>query len=133
MTDQDLIVVLDASDGDDGETARLVGRLRAELSSLDIDAVEERPETPPELSKAGPGPVLALGVRLGVASVKAVVMKIRDWASRNDREVEVTIRGDTIKITKATDEQQERLIDAWLARHGRDRGATNPAMPAKGE
>ena len=116
MTDQDLLVVLDAADIDGGEAIELVSRLRAELSSLDIDGVEERPDAVPDLSK-GAGAALTLGVRLGAAALKVVVAKVRDWASRNDQTVELTIRNDTIKITKATPEQQELLINAWLARH----------------
>jgi len=133
MADQDVIVVLDASGMDDGQAIQLVTRLRAELSTLDVDGVDERPDAAPENSKTGLGQVLTLGVRLGAASLKAIVTKLRDWVSRNDRTVEVTIRGDTIKITKATDEQQELLIDAWLARHARHHGGTaGRATPARG-
>jgi hypothetical protein len=31
--------------------------------------------------------------------------------------VEVSIGGDTLKVTGATSQQQETIIDAWLARH----------------
>jgi hypothetical protein len=31
--------------------------------------------------------------------------------------VEVTIDGDTLKVTGATAEQQEQIINVWLARH----------------
>jgi hypothetical protein len=31
--------------------------------------------------------------------------------------VEVSIDGDAITVTGATSQQQEKLIDAWLARH----------------
>ena len=37
--------------------------------------------------------------------------------ARNDRVVEVTEGGDTLKLGRATREQQEKIIDAWLARH----------------
>jgi hypothetical protein len=45
------------------------------------------------------------------------VARIRDWVSRTGRTVEVTIDGDTIKVTGATAQQQETIINAWLARH----------------
>ena len=35
----------------------------------------------------------------------------------NDRVVEVSYGGDTLKLERATREQQEKIIDGWLARH----------------
>jgi len=52
-----------------------------------------------------------------MAGLKAVLGKVRDWASRNGCCVEATIDGDTIKITGATPEQQEKIMNVWLARH----------------
>jgi hypothetical protein len=57
----------------------------------------------------------ALSVRLGTAGLKLVLAKAGDWASRNGRSVELSIDGDTIKITGATPQQQEQLIGVWLA------------------
>ena len=37
--------------------------------------------------------------------------------TRNDREVMVTLGGDTLELHRATVEQQEEIINAWLARH----------------
>jgi hypothetical protein len=31
--------------------------------------------------------------------------------------VEVSIDGDVLKLTGATSQQQEKIVDAWLARH----------------
>lgn len=54
---------------------------------------------------------------MGLAGLEAVLAKIRDWVTRNGRSVEVTIDGDTVKVTGATSQQQEQIINAWLARH----------------
>jgi hypothetical protein len=49
---------------------------------------------------------------------RALVAAVRGFALRTGRTVEVTIGGDPIKVTGATSQQQQQLIDAWLARHG---------------
>lgn len=115
----DLIVrISPAADGDEEEAAGLVRRLRAELLDLDVEAVEPLTTgTAPEGAKGAASLVGMLGVRLGAAGLKAVFGKIRDWVSRNGRSVEVTIDGDTIKVTGASMEQQEKIMNVWLARH----------------
>jgi hypothetical protein len=114
----DLIVrVNSAADGGE-ETAGLARRLRAELLVLDVDAVEPVPEgMVPEGAKALSALTGMLAVRWGAAGLEAVLAKIRDWVVRNRRSVEVTIDGDTVKVTGATPEQQEKIINTWLARH----------------
>src|SRR5262245_15975331 len=117
MSEQsDVVVRIAASDLDPDEVIESVARLRGELLDLDIDGLDEVSGAVPSSAK-GPGTAVTLGVRLGAAALKAVVAKIRDWVSRNDRSVELTLRNDTIKIVNATPEQQEQLINAWLARH----------------
>jgi len=54
---------------------------------------------------------------LGRAALAAMVAKVRDRVTRNGRKVEVTIDGDTVKVTGATAAQQEQIISVWLARH----------------
>ena len=54
----------------------------------------------------------ALAVRLGEAGLKALVAKVSDWVLRTGRAVEITIDGDTLKLTKPTAEEP------WLAKHG---------------
>jgi hypothetical protein len=115
----DLIVqVTPAADGDLEETVGLARRLRAELLALDVDTVEPlTADAAPPGAKGLSSLAGALAVRLGAAGLKAVLVKIRDWASRNGRTVEITIDGDTLKLTGATAQQQEQLINVWLARH----------------
>ena len=46
-----------------------------------------------------------------------MVAAVRGWTSRTGRTVEVSVGGDALKVTGVTSQQQEKIIDAWLARH----------------
>jgi hypothetical protein len=120
VTRSTVIVQVTADRDDDGEDViAMARRLRAELLGLDVDAVEPVTEAAaPPGAKGLSTLVGALAVRLGGAGLKALLVKIKDWAARNGRSVEVTIDGDTLKVTGVSQEQQARLIDVWLARHG---------------
>lgn len=115
----DLIVRVTAAAGGDLEDVPGLARLlRAELLDLDVETVEPlTTDTVPAGAKGLSSLVGALSVRLGAAGLRAVLAKVRDWASRNGRSVEVTIDGDTLKVTGVTAQQQEQLINVWLARH----------------
>jgi hypothetical protein len=56
-------------------------------------------------------------VHLGPEALRAVLARVADWAARNDRTVEVSYGGDTLKVARATPEQQAKIIDGWLAQH----------------
>jgi hypothetical protein len=107
-------------DADAEEVADLTSQLRQELLELDVDAVE--------LARSGPAPatkavdVLAIGgLILSLAKSSAlthVVKVVQGWLSRdNRRQVEIQMDGDVLKLTGATDDEQRRLVDAWIARH----------------
>ncbi|MFC5006327.1 hypothetical protein ACFPIJ_51965 [Dactylosporangium cerinum] len=115
----DVIVRVSPGDGgDDEEVAALVRRLRAELLELDVERVEALTEdTAPDGAKGLGSLVGLLGVTLGSAGLSSVLAIIRDWATRNNHAVELTIDGDTVKVARATPQQQEQLINAWVARH----------------
>jgi hypothetical protein len=106
-------------DDDAGEAVDFARRLRSELLTLDVSSVElkDRGEMP-STAKGAAALVAALCVKLGEASLKTLLDKVSDWILRTGRTVEVTIDGDTIKLTKPSKEEQQRLVDAWLARHG---------------
>ena len=111
--------VLRAADSDAEELADLAGRLRAEL--LDVDAASVTlvdAEAPAGVAK-GLGTVAGwLAVRFGTPDgLRAIVATVRGWSSRTGRTVEVTIGEDTLKLTGVTSQQQEKIIDGWLARH----------------
>jgi hypothetical protein len=78
---------------------------------------------PSPIPRKGTGALAAAGhwlaVRLGAAGLRSVLAALADWATRNNREVEVgvTVGADirTLKLSRATPGQQESIIDAWLA------------------
>jgi len=114
-----ILQVLPVADSDTEELADLTGGLHAEL--LGVDAASVAPLT----AEAAPEGAKGLGALAGwllvqfgtLDGLRAVVAAVRGWASRTGRTVEVSIDGDVIKVTGATSQQQEKLIDAWLARH----------------
>ncbi|MFC5006325.1 hypothetical protein ACFPIJ_51955 [Dactylosporangium cerinum] len=109
----------DGGDGaDDEAVAALARRLRAELLDLDVEQVEALTEDTAPAGAKGLGSLVGLlGVTLGSAGLSSVLAIIRDWSTRNNHAVELTIDGDTVKIERATPQQQEQLINAWVARH----------------
>lgn len=103
------------------EVEELTSRLRRELLELDVEAVE--------LARSGPAPpgtkavdVLAIGgliISLAKSSVLSNVVKtVQQWLGRDGRRsVEIQMDGDVLKLTGASDEEQRRLVDAWISRH----------------
>jgi hypothetical protein len=116
--EQSLELQLDTSDGDAEELERLTRQLRGQLEELDVDAVEPISGGPaPEGTKAVDWVVIGgLVVRYGPAGVSAVVRSVQAWVSRDARR-SVTIReGDReLVLDAATADQQERLVEAFLA------------------
>ena len=113
-----LLHVYPAPDDDAGELAELAGWLRAELLDLDVQAVDQLSgDAVPGGAKGVAAIAGWLSVQLGTEALRIVLAKVADWVARNDRVVEVTEGGDTLKLGRATREQQEKIIDAWLARH----------------
>jgi hypothetical protein len=113
-----VLQVCPAPEDDAGELAELAGWLRVELLSLDVQEVDQPSvEALPSGAKGVAAVAGWLAVQLGPEALRAVLAKVADWATRNDRVVEVSYGGDTLKLGRATREQQEKIIDAWLARH----------------
>jgi hypothetical protein len=65
----------------------------------------------------GVATVAALVAHVPLTGVKAIIAILQAWEARTGRTVEVSLDGDTLKITRASREQQDRVIGAWLARH----------------
>jgi hypothetical protein len=105
--------------GDDaGELTESAGWLRGELLDLDVQGVERLPgEAVPSGAKGVADVAGWLLVQLGPETIRAVLAKVTDWVTRNDRVVEVSYGGDTLRLGRATREQQEKIIDGWLAGH----------------
>jgi hypothetical protein len=106
----------------DDERERLAQSLRAELLELDVDAVEP--------VSAGPAPdgtravealmVGALVVRLARDSEKvaSLLRTIRGWlGSDPERKVRIELDGDVLELTGGSEDERQRLIDTWIARH----------------
>jgi hypothetical protein len=113
-----VVRVSPASGDDPEELAELTGRLRAELLDLDVQAVD--PVAAGDIPAGAKGlPAIGgwLMVQLGREGLGTVLGKLADWASRNDRAVEVTLGGDVLKLSRATRDQQGQIVDAWLAQH----------------
>jgi hypothetical protein len=114
------VVLEGGSDTDAAELARLTGQLRGQLLELDVETVElARGEEIPEGAKPlDPVTIGALVVTVGPAALEAAVALVDRWLShRPVRSAKLTIAGDTIELTEATAADQQRLVDAFIARH----------------
>ena len=122
MVDADglTLQVLPVADSDAEELADLAAELHAELLSVDGTSC-----LAPLPAGASPGGAKGLGDMAGwlvaqfgtLDGLRALVAAVRGFAARTGRTVEVSIDGDVLKLTGATSQQQEKIVDAWLARH----------------
>jgi hypothetical protein len=114
-----ILQVLPVADSDAEELADLAGDLQAELLGVDEALVALlADETSPDGAKGLGTLVGGLLAQYGTLDgLRAVVAVVHRWASRTGRTVEVTIGGDVLKVTGVTTQQQEKIIDTWLARH----------------
>jgi hypothetical protein len=115
-------VVLLAPGADAVEVEQESQRLRRELLELEVEDV--RPATagsaPPGSRSSAAAEVGALAVTLlsTPGLVSTTVDAISKWLGRRpDRSVEVTLDGDTLRLTGATSELQEQVVLQWLSRH----------------
>lgn len=114
----DLAVQVLADAGDDArDLEELTALLRDELLELDILGVQPRDEEPPANSKGLASAGSWLVVHLGPAALRSVVRTIAEWATRNNKSVELTVGGDSLKVHGATREQVDRALDEWFSRH----------------
>jgi hypothetical protein len=117
-----LVLQVCPTPGDDAdELTELAGWLRAELLELDVQGVDRLSgEAVPSGAKGVAAIAGWLLVELGPEALRIVLGKVADWVTRNDRVVEVSYGDDALKLSRATREQQEKIIDGWLARHPAD-------------
>jgi hypothetical protein len=98
-----------------GEQFSWVALLAEDLSEVDGLRVESTADEGPAGAKGlGSG---ALIVRLSDSVIGRLVDLVRGFAVRTGRTVKASIDGDSIEITGASLEQQDKVIEAWLARH----------------
>jgi hypothetical protein len=115
-----IMQVLPVADSDAEELADLAGGLRAELLGVDAASVAPLTAAAAPVGAKGLDGTLAgwLLVQFGTPDgLRAVMAAVGLWTSRTRRTVEVSIDGDPLKVTGVTSQQQEKIIDAWLARH----------------
>ena len=97
--------------------------LRQELLMLDVRSVEPYGEgAAPEGTRGGLAAVagvLSVSLAPGLQAIGGVVAVIREWLRRSGsgRSVKVTIDGDVIELTGASDAMQQQLIDTFVRRH----------------
>ena len=114
-------VELAVPDADPAEIDEITAKLRRELLELDVESVERAPAG--EAPEGSRGIALALGalvVKFAAPKLlAAVVAVIKGWASRHGgaRSVKLTMNGDSLEVTAASSEEQDRLIEAWIDRH----------------
>jgi hypothetical protein len=112
-----------AADSDAEEQAQLTNRLREELLGLDVEAVYS--------ASAGEAPDSSKGIDLLAAGAlvvqfvlhpdvfQSIIDSIRSWLGRQRaRSIKLTLDGDSIELTRASTEEQDRLVELWMMRHG---------------
>jgi hypothetical protein len=108
-------------DADAAKLDRETLQLRGELLDLDVeDVVRPSAGPPPPGTRAVEAAVLGtLVVTATKKAVAAVIGTVAGWSRRRpDRSVKLEIDGDSIEVTDPSAEDQQRLIEAFLARHG---------------
>ncbi|WP_404382964.1 hypothetical protein LL946_17475 [Knoellia locipacati] len=120
MAGIEVVVHVPQESGEDlDELLDVTGWLRDEFLALDVQDVRPVQATTAPDGAKGVGAIAGwLAVQLAsVEGVRAVIELARGWAGQRRREVEITIGGDTLKLSGASAGEQERIIDAWIARH----------------
>jgi hypothetical protein len=117
--DDILIVRVPAGPDDDAEDVDEATRtLRACLLELDVASVDAvRDPEAPGGAKGVETLVGWLAVPLGQESLKAVIEVVVSWARRGSRSAEITIDGETLKVSGISSAQQGRFIDEFFDRH----------------
>jgi hypothetical protein len=122
----ELAAAIDAGpDHDAEELLDLTQRLRDELLELDVDEVA--------LAREGEAPPGAKGIELlaigglvvrfarNAPILRAVIDTTVAWLARQQaRSVTLSLDGDTLEVSGISSDEQQRLIDLWVARHADD-------------
>jgi hypothetical protein len=110
--------VLPVEDEGADQLDRLTATLRDELRETDITGVD--PIRQAELPEHAKGAVAAvtgwLAVHFGPAGLRGAVNAVIRWAGRTGRTVELTLNGDTLKVTGASLEMQEQIVNEFFSR-----------------
>ncbi|MCI0384035.1 hypothetical protein [Streptomyces sp. CNQ085] len=138
MSDR-VLLRLRGADGEDAERLELAtSALREELLELDVERVEAvsagpAPDGTRAVDVAEIGGLLVTLAQVPVA-LHELVTVVRQWMARGadsgaaGRTAELTIDGDTLKVTGVSAETQDRIVDAWLRAH-----TPGPSAPSEPE
>lgn len=113
------LVVSGETDVDQEELAQLTAQLRRRILELDVDDVRtaRSDEGMPEGAKTGE--LMAVGtlaVGLAPTVLRPVLRLVETWMqSRPVRTVKVDVDGRVLELGHASPEQQQRLVEAFLA------------------
>jgi hypothetical protein len=105
--------------GDDAEHVdELTSLLREELLELDIEKVEPLREDAAPPGSKGVGAAVGgwLAVHFGPAGLRAVVNAIAAWTARTGKTVELSIGGNTLKLTGLSADVQSKIVEEFFAR-----------------
>ena len=123
MTEQLIVEVVDA-DADDERLDDLTQNLRGDLLELDVDSVSRLSE--------GEAPAGSRAIELAAIATLVVVLKgsaelaeqvvstVRSWlrrtpeAERASRTLKLTLNGQTLELSAASEAQQQQLVDQFL-------------------
>jgi 2-iminoacetate synthase ThiH len=62
--------------------------------------------------------LVTLGASAGSAIIPKIVNSLQSWLTRNEkRKISLEVGGDKLEVTGISDEEQQKLINAWLNRH----------------
>ncbi|GGN58115.1 hypothetical protein GCM10011579_021060 [Streptomyces albiflavescens] len=119
-----LLIRLSEEGAEAEEVAQLTGYLREELLTLDVDDVRTVPagEIPPGARVVDAALVGTLMVSLGksLTGLSQVVSVLRDWLGRTRTtrpSLTLTLGGDTLEISAATDEQVAQAVNIFVQKH----------------
>jgi hypothetical protein len=112
------------ADADAQELDDLARRLREQLLELDVRSVEPLPsgEAPPGTRAVDAVALGGLLVTLAKSPelLKTLLGAVQGWlGGQGARSVELQIAGDTLKVSGLSSDEQRRLIDLFVERHGR--------------
>ena len=119
--DADVRVELVEPDGDPEAVDVLMRDLRQELLELDVESVSTVPAGPAPPGSKGldmaAAAALLVQVQGSVTALSMVVSAVRTWLQRGKEpgaSVKLTIGDQTLELSRATTEQQERLVQEFL-------------------
>ncbi|WP_416986524.1 effector-associated constant component EACC1 [Streptomyces sp. T028] len=101
----------------------LIRQVRGEIAELDVDAITSVPAGPaPAAAKAADAVTLgAVIVAMSASSgvFTSLIETLRDWLQRQSarHRISLTIDGDTIELERASTQERQSLIDAYILRH----------------